>query len=190
MGLTHPTASGRGATRARVRIAWAVLAALAVLALVDAWLWQRTLAWNAVIAGVQAAPAQQIGPPEVRLAQAHALATGGDDEAALKAYRVLHGDTPVGQAARFNTGNLLIRQALELRAGLQPGQAIALIELAKETYRDVLRVDPQHWDARYNLERAQRLLPDPEPEDLTPAEPPPDAENAPTTVRGVSRGLP
>lgn len=190
MGVTRAGTRGGSAARTRVRIAWALLAVLLAGALVEAWLWQRTRGWNAAIAEAKAGPADMAAPPEVRLAQAHALATRGDDDAALKAYRVLHGDTPVGQAARFNTGNLLIRQALVLRAGPQPGQAIALIELAKETYRDVLRVDPQHWEARYNLERAQRLLPDPEPDDTTPAEAPGDAERAATTVRGVSRGLP
>ena len=78
-----------------------------------------------------------------------------------------------------------------VRAGTQPGQAIALIELAKELYRDVLRADPQHWDARYNLDRAQRLLPDP---DEAPEAAPPDthrdAERAATTMRGYSPGLP
>lgn len=85
----------------------------------------------------------------------------------------------------------MLRQALVVRAGMQPGQAIALIELAKELYRDVLRADPQHWDSRYNLDRGQRLLPDPD-EALEAA--PPDinrnAERAATTMRGYSPGLP
>ena len=98
----------------------------------------------------------------------------------------------LGQAAAsYSSANLLLRQAFVERAGMQPGQAIALIELAKELYRDVLRADPQHWDSRYNLDRAQRLLPDPD-EALEAA--PPDinrnAERAATTMRGYSPGLP
>jgi hypothetical protein len=31
-----------------------------------------------------------------------------------------------------------------------------LVELAKQRYRDLLRAEPQDWDARYNLERALR----------------------------------
>ena len=54
----------------------------------------------------------------------------------------------------------------------------------------MLRDDPDHWPARYNLERAQRLVPDPDPADGDPAEPPKSAERAATTMRGYSPGLP
>ena len=54
----------------------------------------------------------------------------------------------------------------------------------------MLRRDPDHWDARYNLERAQRLLPDPERREPEPAGPQRDAERAATTMRGYSPGLP
>jgi hypothetical protein len=97
----------------------------------------------------------------VRFAQAHVQADAGEEEAALHLYRSLEDDTPLGQAARYNSANLLIRQAVAVQGGSEPGKAIPLIELAKEIYRDVLRVEPGRWDARYNLERAQRLLPDP-----------------------------
>lgn len=129
-------------------------------------------------------------PPEWRFAQAEALTQAGRDEAALARWRSLFDDPRLGAAARYNSANLLMRQAMALRDSPQPGQAIALLELAKETYRAVLRQQPDDWDARYNLERAQRLQPDPEPSDLTPAEPPEDAERAATTMRGVSQGLP
>ena len=80
---------------------------------------------------------------------------------------------------------------MRLRAGAQPGQALALIELAKESYREVLRHDPAHWDARYNLERAQRLRARPRrgrrARRPTRAR---SAERAATTMRGYSPGLP
>ncbi len=149
---------------------------------------------NEQIEGSAAAPLAADAPPELRFAHAYALAASqaasGARDDALSQYRALQSDSPLGQSARFNSANLLMRQAIEVRAGQQPGQAIPLIELAKETYRELLRRDPQHWDARYNLERAQRLLPDPE-EDLDTA---PDsnrnAERAATTMRGYSPGLP
>jgi mxaK protein len=47
-----------------------------------------------------------------------------------------------------------------------------------------------HWDARYNLERAQRLLPDPDDEDTTSVGLPRNRERAATTMRGYSPGLP
>ena len=45
-------------------------------------------------------------------------------------------------------------------ANLNPFQAQALVELAKQRYRDLLRADPGDWDARYNLERALWLAPE------------------------------
>ena len=77
-----------------------------------------------------------------------------------------------------------------MRATSQPGQAIPLLELAKENYREVLRNDPGQWDARYNLERAQRLLPDPDDTLAEPADIKRDAERAVTTMRGYSPGMP
>ena len=185
------------------RAAWA-LAALLLLALsVDAaLLWQARRANDRIGADLSAAPSTtttttpptQEAPPEsaaeLRFARAHALAASGATEAALNAYGALQDDPRVGAAARFNAANLLLRQASALRAGTQPGQAVALIELAKEGLRDVLRRDPHYWDARYNLERAQRLLPDPDDVDNEPPQAARDRERAATTMRGVSPGLP
>ena len=83
-----------------------------------------------------------------------------------------------------------MRQAMAVQNSPNPGQAVTLIELAKQGYRELLRNDPEHWDARYNLERAQRLLPEPEEIDPAIAEPRNDAERAATTMRGVAPGLP
>lgn len=178
------------ATRGRTRIVLVVLVALALAAALDTTLLVRAQSRNAAIAS-GAVPDDVSGQPaEMRFARAHALATKGQDDAAQTAYRALQDDTPLGQAARFNTANSLVRQAMRDRANAQAGQAVPLLELAKETYREILRADPAHWDARYNLERAQRLLPDPEEDDGPPATAPNNAERAATTMRGVSQGLP
>ena len=64
----------------------------------------------------------------------------------------------------------------------------------RESFRpfapSVLREDVAQWDARYNLERAQRLLPDPDEADPSAAQAPHNAERAATTMRGYSPGLP
>ena len=137
---------------------------------------------------------QQLPPlpdrPELRFAQAHALAASGADALAQTHYRALQGDSALGQAARYNHANLLLRQAIALRESSQPGQAVPLIELAKETYREVLRRDPAHWQARYNFERAQRLLPDPNDDADDAPVPPEQAERAATTMRGYAPGQP
>jgi mxaK protein len=123
----------------------------------------------------------------VRAAQ---LEEAGQSDAALNAYRELQAVPELGQAARYNAANVLMRQAGAVKEASNAGQALPLIELAKQGYRDVLRHDPAHWEARYNLERAQRLQPEPEDMDAPITEPRNDAERAATTMRGVAPGLP
>ena len=176
--------------RTTLRLAWAALAAVALLAALDGWRLWRDEALNAQVASGNLPPENPEAPAELRFAQAAALAASGAGEAALNRYGALHADTPIGQAARFNGANLLMRQAIVMRAGAQPGQALAMIELAKESYREVLRHDSSDWAARYNLERAQRLVPDPEEVDEEPPEVRRSAERAATTMRGYSPGLP
>jgi mxaK protein len=171
----------------------ALAAASAALATAQAWRLQRDQALNHAIAAA-ATGAADAGEPaaraELRFARAHAQAAAGAADAALNAYAALHHDSALGRAARYNSANLLLRQAIAQHAREQAGQTLALIELAKEHYREVLRQDPNDWDARYNLERAQRLLPDPEGDDEAPPALRRDAERAVTTMRGHSPGLP
>ena len=185
MGMSRM--SRRGADR------WAVvmLALLAALALHDLWQLRRIAQLNEQIAAGTPPLADVPGAPrELRFAQAHARAASGAGEAALNRYAALHADDAIGRAARYNSANLLLRQAIELRAGSEPGQALALIELAKENYRQVLRSAPDEWDARYNLERAQRLVPEPEQADDEAPDLKRNAERAATTMRAYSPGLP
>ena len=177
------------ATPARTRGVIVLVIVLLVLLALDVRRVLQATRWNAAFAAGNVPADADPSLPEVRFAHARALRVR-DDEGALAAFRALQGDTPLGVAAKYNSANLLMRQAIAVRQTNQPGQAIPLIELAKETYRDVLRKQPARWDARYNLERAQRILPDPEPagDDVPP--PPNNSERAVTTMRGVSPGLP
>jgi mxaK protein len=176
-------------TRNRVRIVWVLLAGLAAAAALDGVRLVRAQRWNAQIeAGVSTPDAA--APPQVRFASAAAQAASGAQETALRQYGTLQDELAVGQAARYNSANLLMRQAIALREQSHPGQALALVELAKEHYREVLRRDPDHWNARYNLERAQRLVPDPDEVEPEPTGPQRSAERAATTMRGYSPGLP
>ncbi len=179
--------------RTGVKLAWGALTLLAALAAWDGWRLLRIETVNAQITSGALPPEDPAAPPELRFAHAYAQAASGAVEAALTRYGALHAlddGGPLGQAARFNGANLLLRQGIALRASSQPGQALALIELAKEGYREVLRHDADDWPARYNLERAQRLVPDPEAQDDEPPEARRSAERAATTMRGYSPGLP
>lgn len=176
-------------TRARLRAAWVVVGVLGAAAAFDGWRLVRAERINAQLAaGVASVDAN--APVRLRFARAQAQAASGAEDAALREYGTLQDDSELGRAARYNAANLMLRQAIALREKQQPGQALALVELAKEHYREVLRRDPEDWAARYNLERAQRLVPDPDETDEEPAGPRRNAERAATTMRGFSPGLP
>lgn len=137
----------------------------------------RALQVNAAIAAADSAPLQG-SLPEVRFAQALGLAQANDVEGAAKAYKALiqeeRGD--LRRAALLNLGNLRLREALQSGAG---SSTLPLVELAKQSYRDLLREDPWDWDARYNLEHALWLAPELDP----PAD---EEDNVPTWERRVA----
>lgn len=220
MGLTRLATATRAAIRALGRglharsnrvLALALLACL-LLAAIDAAGWAWTARENAAIDALEALEQDEgtqtreqrlqallaidadadadTGSPALRFARAHALVALGREDLALQRYRALEADTPIGQAARFNSANLLLREALRQRETAEPGRAIPLVELAKEILRALLRAEPMHWNARYNLERAQRLVPDPDATLEAPPEGRRNAERAATTMRGFSPGLP
>lgn len=178
------------ASRRLARVAIALLLAVLVAAAFDLAAWWNSERLARRVADVATVPATDNEPPELRFARAAHLGENGEFDAAINQYRSLHGDATLGPAARYNAANLLMRQAAALRDQQNAGQAVTLVELAKQLYRAVLRDDPQHWDARYNYERAQRLQPDPEIIDPAIAEPRSDVPRASKTVRGVGVGLP
>ena len=193
MGLNSRPNLRLNARRTALRLGFGLFCLTALVAGFDALSWWRAQRINAQISDPSTTPGADVAAdaaPELRFAQAHALAASGAAEAALNRYGALQGDSPLGQAARFNSANLLLRQGMALHSREQPGQALALIELAKESYREILRHEPDDWPARYNLERAQRLVPDPEEVDDTVPDVNRSAERAATTMRGYSPGLP
>jgi len=144
------------------------------------------------VAGVAAggpAPAEDAAP-EVRFAHARALAAAGRYEEALDAYKALTqaGRDDLRRAALYNLGNLHLREARRHEAG-DPMRKLALLELAKQSFRDLLRLDPGDWDARYNLERALWLAPEAQDDEDEPP-PPLQSERAVTTMRSDRGELP
>lgn len=242
-----PRVSPRVLPRVLPLTRWLLAAAGLTLlaAAVDAGLWWRDAGRNAQIASGRVPADSPV--PELQFAHAQALSAaigpGGSSDAAaidraLNAWRPLQAHPQLGTAARYNSANLLLRQASAVRgrqvsapgadqagasgggqnsasgggqgsasgegqgsasgegrgsasgAGARADQALPLLELAKEQYRELLRRDPGFWDARYNLERAQRLLPDPVDNDLEPTAAQRERERAATRMRAQSLGLP
>jgi mxaK protein len=146
---------------------FAIVAALcAVVALVQAVRMVRLARVNEALASMPvvllgtASPPSE--PPRVTLARALAIAKTGDVDHAIKEYSRLittSGEDTVSRTALYDLGNLYLRRGVALSEH-DTVAALPYIELAKQRYRDLLRVDPQEWDARYNLERALRLAPE------------------------------
>ena len=146
---------------------------------------------NQQIESGQTAQVQDRSPPELRFAAAYRLAESGEVLPALSRYRQLAGDTQgrVRAAALLNEGNLLLREALRVRALEDAEKSGPLLEMAKESYRELLQVEPGDWDAKYNLELALRLAPEPD-DDTSETLPPPLGAPRQAPARGASPVLP
>ncbi|HEY4368264.1 MAG TPA: hypothetical protein VGN07_13605 [Steroidobacteraceae bacterium] len=176
--------------RRSVHCAFAAAAlACGILAGYHEWRVQRGQHINAAISGARMSQFDA-SVPEARFARALELARAGELEAALKSYRALahspRHDLKLG--ALYNTGNLYMRTALS-NGQAEAFKSLPLIELAKRSYRDLLREDPFDWDARYNLERALWLAPEIEPAAAEQAEPP-KKEQSVSTLQGARIDLP
>jgi len=104
---------------------------------------------------------QALRYPETRLALANAQSERGNFEAAESAFNGLIRDKSSAatvRAAQFNLANAYLRQGM--RDDLEASQRGPMLELAKQRYRDLLRLYPDDWDARYNLELALRMAPE------------------------------
>jgi hypothetical protein len=120
-----------------------------------------------------------------------AVRTRNDYEGAVRAYKALSRTTEgtLLQSVLYNLGNLHLREALKYGPD-EIGRSLPLAELAKTSYRELLHLNPGHWNAKYNLERALRLAP--EREDVLVEAPPlpQNSERAVTTMKAFTLGLP
>lgn len=62
----------------------------------------------------------------------------------------------LASSARYNLGTVRHRQAMQAMQSFQ--DALSLVRVAIDFYRDSLALDPEQADARYNLELAYQLL--------------------------------
>ena len=165
---------------------------LVTLIVFDAYrLWQAEQI-NAAIADGSILTSKATLPPEGIFAQAYLNGQKGKHDEAVALYKRVESasNTRLGLAAKFNRANRYLVQAMELDQDTANQLGLPLVEMAKDTYRLVLRAEPSTWDAKYNLERALRLVPDPDDSDDEDLPPPQQSERALTTMRGFTLGLP
>lgn len=123
--------------------------------------WQARHYNQALTVGDYAQAAKYAGDAG-RFAAAYALQQAGKYQDARVAYAGLEhsADPRLRGAVLYNMGNTYLEQVAGIDLAKEADRALPLVELAKNSYRELLRVDAGHWDGRYNLERALQLLPD------------------------------
>ena len=143
-------------------LAWVVLAMLLAWLAVELHALERARTVNAAIDHGSLAELALDDSPRGRLAAAWQAQREGRTEEALALYGEVAGEADPRFVAvvRFNLGNLYLARAAAYEAAGERALSISLIEQAKENYRGLLRRNPGHWDARYNLSRALEMLPD------------------------------
>jgi len=104
--------------------------------------------------------------PNLIFAKAYQLQTGGDPLEAIRLYGAIiqQGDARFQARVRYNLGTLYLRDAAKLwkdRGLLEFVRINTLLGAAKDNLRESLTLDPDQWDARYNLEYAYRITPPP-----------------------------
>jgi mxaK protein len=164
--------------------------AFAVPAVLQAVRLQQAVRVNRAIAQAGDPSGQPGDFAEARFAHALALSRTAGYEAALAAHKALVQEGgPLRTAALYNLGNLHLRQALR-NGPARAEEALPLLELAKQSYRDALRAEPANWDTRYNLERALWLAPEIDALAGEDNEPPVGRELAITTAPAARTNLP
>jgi mxaK protein len=104
--------------------------------------------------------------PVLIFAKAHQLQQQGDPLEALRLYGGIQqrGEGDFRARVHYNLGTLYLRDAARLwkdRGLLEYVRINTLLAASKEHLREALVLNPEFWDARYNLEYAFRITPPP-----------------------------
>ncbi|MBS9476364.1 hypothetical protein [Ancylobacter radicis] len=114
------------------------------------------------------------------------------EEAQPLANQLAHGEDPrLAAMALYTIGNARLRLAIDHLGVNRIDPATPLVRLAKQNYRQALVIQPDFWDAKYNLDIAMRLVRDFPQVELSGEEIPPEAaKRLWTDLPGLPRGLP
>lgn len=105
-------------------------------------------------------------PPPWVFAKARWFGQTGQSGEAARLYGSLRNtkDADLRQRALHNLGALYLRDGAKhwnAHGVMEYAHVSTQLQLAKESLREALRLNPQDWDARYNLEYAYRITPPP-----------------------------
>lgn len=151
---------------------------------------------NATIAALAAGRDLPVGvdaSARVLFARAHFLLVRDrlDEAHPLVELLARKGDPAQAAAGWYDLGNARLTRALSHLERTQIDPAVPQVRLAKAAYRAALTLDPQFWDAKYNLDVALRLVRDfPEVERDVKEEPQEAPKRVWTDLPGLPKGLP
>lgn len=94
------------------------------------------------------------------------------------------------QEALFNSANIYLDSAITALENGDEASSVPNLELGKLTYRKCLNLNPYHYGARYNLERALLLSPEKDFEKKKNSIKPERGESAVTTMKLQAQGMP
>jgi mxaK protein len=103
-------------------------------------------------------------PAILVFAKAAQLEQSGQPQEAIHLYTGIlgRGDRSLRERVHYNLGTLYLREAAMLwnaKGVLEYVRVNTLVALAKEQLHKALRLNPDNWDARINLEYAHRITP-------------------------------
>ena len=183
----------------RRRLVFAALLAMLLLALGalgwSLWLTRGALRVNADLAALAAGRDRAVAPDAApRLVEARAAWLLGRDriEEAEAFGPVIDGwhDAAARAIYRYNRANARLRRAFELIEARKLEAAAPQVALAKADYRAALAEDPGFFDAKVNLDLAQRLVRDLPREEQEGEEPDAPPKALWTELPGVPGGEP
>jgi mxaK protein len=175
---------------------WFLLAAGIVTMLIAGWHWYKDWRDNRIVAALLAGENIEIDPntasPNVLFARSYYLLKRDRiDEAQILLDQVnFRGDPMTRVAMLYNVANARLRATFDAIEQGAFDKATSLVNLTKDDYTEALRLDPEAWDVKYNLDVAARLVRD------LPLAPPSDepAQQTPqelwTDLPGVPKGGP
>ena len=149
--------------RFRTAFLISVLVALALAAAVAIFLLGLNAARNRTIAALTNGQDRAVAieaAPEVLFARAYFLLAHNrlDDIAPLVNTLDLHAAPRLRAALHYDIANTRLKLAFDKIDSGDFDAAGALVGLAREDYREALRLNPENWDARFNFDVASRLI--------------------------------
>ncbi len=159
--------------RATILLAWFLTIAFCVLSFREIRSLNHRLSYNDAIENPDSLSTQDSLTPELTLVRAWQLQQQGKLQQALALYHSISQDDrsditqaehQIRETALYNIGVINLNQAAGHwnEMGVWAYQeVVAPLNQAKQAFKTVLRHNPYHWDARYNLDYALRITPPP-----------------------------